>query len=253
VITGLLLAPAVAVAATPSPPGAASGGVAPGEASGGPPSVTHAQAATATVTATGGGLTLTTTESTLQGRPLRFQGTTPSSEAGATIVIERRAAGSSAAWIPTASSMVTSAGSFSATWRTSQSGRLSILARVEPAGAAGNATPATPSATTASAAAPNLTITVLPAQLASWYGPGLFGRRTACGERLRRTTLGVASRTLRCGTLVDLVYRGRSLTVPVIDRGPYAPGVKWDLTAATATAIGLTHTNLVGAMAVAGR
>jgi len=69
-------------------------------------------------------------------------------------------------------------------------------------------------------------------QLATWYGPGFFGRRTACGQTLRRGTWGIAHRTLPCGTMVTLVNRGRRISVPVIDRGPYS-GATVDLTART--------------------
>ncbi len=69
---------------------------------------------------------------------------------------------------------------------------------------------------------------------ATWYGPGFYGRRTACGRKLKRNTLGVAHKTLRCGTKVTFYRRGRFVTVPVIDRGPYVRGVSWDLTEATA-------------------
>jgi rare lipoprotein A len=68
---------------------------------------------------------------------------------------------------------------------------------------------------------------------ASWYGPGFYGNRTGCGGRLGYNQLGVANKWLPCGTRVTLRYRGRSATVPVIDRGPYAGGREWDLTAAT--------------------
>jgi rare lipoprotein A (peptidoglycan hydrolase) len=74
----------------------------------------------------------------------------------------------------------------------------------------------------------------------TWYGPGFYGRRTACGVRLRRATAGVAHRRLPCGTRVILYAKGRTVTVRVIDRGPYARGVEWDLTAATARALSLS-------------
>ncbi len=74
---------------------------------------------------------------------------------------------------------------------------------------------------------------------ASWYGPGLWGRSTACGVVLRPTTVGVAHKTLPCGTMVRFVYEGRTVTAPVIDRGPYVKGRAWDLTAAASTALGL--------------
>jgi rare lipoprotein A len=68
---------------------------------------------------------------------------------------------------------------------------------------------------------------------ASWYGPGFYGNRTACGKTLTPDTLGVANKSLPCGSKVTLRYRGRSVTVPVIDRGPYAGDREYDLTAAT--------------------
>ena len=73
---------------------------------------------------------------------------------------------------------------------------------------------------------------------ASWYGPGLWGRSTACGATLRPTTIGVAHKTLPCGTMVRFVYEGRTVTAPVIDRGPYVKGRAWDLTAAASEALG---------------
>ncbi len=68
---------------------------------------------------------------------------------------------------------------------------------------------------------------------ASYYGPGLYGGALACGGRLEPGTLGVAHKTLPCGSKVRLRYRGRTVTVPVVDRGPYVAGRDFDLTAAT--------------------
>jgi rare lipoprotein A (peptidoglycan hydrolase) len=81
---------------------------------------------------------------------------------------------------------------------------------------------------------------------ASWYGPGLWGRKTACGVTLRPKTLGVANKTLPCGTTVRFVYRGRVLVTRVIDRGPYVKGRAWDLTAAAGDLIGLEGVGRVG-------
>ena len=64
------------------------------------------------------------------------------------------------------------------------------------------------------------------------YGLGL-----ACGGVLGPSQLGVAHKTAPCGTLISFTYAGRSLTVPVIDRGPYIAGREWDLTGATAAAL----------------
>ncbi len=44
-----------------------------------------------------------------------------------------------------------------------------------------------------------------------------------------RTVIGVAHRTLPCGSLVAFSYRGRTVIAPVIDRGPYVAGRDWDL------------------------
>jgi peptidoglycan hydrolase-like protein with peptidoglycan-binding domain len=65
---------------------------------------------------------------------------------------------------------------------------------------------------------------------ATWYGPGLYGNTTACGQVLRAGTVGLAHKTLPCGTVVAIAYRGRFLVAKVIDRGPYNPGYTWDLT-----------------------
>jgi rare lipoprotein A len=73
---------------------------------------------------------------------------------------------------------------------------------------------------------------------ATWYGPGLYGRQTACGQTLRPGTLGVAHRNLPCGTVVKFAFGGRQVVTRVIDRGPYATGFAWDLTNGTREALG---------------
>jgi len=73
----------------------------------------------------------------------------------------------------------------------------------------------------------------------SWYGGG---GSLACGGSLMSSTIGVASRTLPCGALVTLRFGGRSLRVPVIDRGPYVSGREFDLTEATKQALGFGDT-----------
>lgn len=65
---------------------------------------------------------------------------------------------------------------------------------------------------------------------ATWYGPGLYGNHTACGQTLRRGTIGVAHRTLPCGTTIKFSYHGHTLVTQVIDRGPYTKGNDFDLT-----------------------
>jgi rare lipoprotein A (peptidoglycan hydrolase) len=79
---------------------------------------------------------------------------------------------------------------------------------------------------------------------ASFFGPGFYGKRTACGLAYTRELLGVAHRSLPCGTKVTFRNpdNGRSITVPVIDRGPYVAGRTWDLSGAACTALGHCYT-----------
>ncbi len=70
---------------------------------------------------------------------------------------------------------------------------------------------------------------------ASWYGGG---GSLACGGSLTSSTMGVANKTLPCGTLVTLRYGERTVRVPVVDRGPYVAGREFDLTEATKDALG---------------
>jgi len=89
----------------------------------------------------------------------------------------------------------------------------------------------------------------------SFYGPGLYcvsnrvkaclpqrgrsarAKLTACGVLFTRTVVGVAHRTLPCGTLVAFTYRGRTMIAPVIDRGPYVAGRVWDLSGGLCVAL----------------
>lgn len=80
-------------------------------------------------------------------------------------------------------------------------------------------------------------------QIATWFGPGFYGQETACGQKMTPVVVGVASRTLPCGTLVLVSYKGRHLTVPVIDRGPYGHnGATWDLTWGAANELSIEDT-----------
>jgi hypothetical protein len=71
---------------------------------------------------------------------------------------------------------------------------------------------------------------------ATWYGPGFYGNRTACGHRYSRWLRGIAHRTLPCGTRVEIRWHGRRVVTRVVDRGPYPRHRRWsdiDLTART--------------------
>jgi len=80
---------------------------------------------------------------------------------------------------------------------------------------------------------------------ATWYGPGFYGHQTACGRVLRPATIGVAHRSLPCGTTVKFAYRGHYLITKVIDRGPYTKGNSWDLTNGAREALGFEGSDQV--------
>jgi rare lipoprotein A len=82
----------------------------------------------------------------------------------------------------------------------------------------------------------------------SWYGPGLYGNKLSCGGRLTPGTLGVANKTLPCGSHVTLRRGDRVLRVRVVDRGPYVGGREFDLTSATRARL---HFQGVGSLLVA--
>ena len=84
---------------------------------------------------------------------------------------------------------------------------------------------------------------VAPSAIATWFGPGFYGQKTACGQTLTPHVVGVANRTLPCGTLIKVRYKTQVIVLPVLDRGPYSSiGADWDLTAGAAHALGITET-----------
>ena len=170
-------------------------------------------------------------------RTLAIRGRTEPGDAGRPVRIEVQNLDGS--WRQIAATTVAQDATFAARWLTDTAGRLTLRAVVDrPADAA-----------TAASAPLVAQTTIFKGAVASWYGPGFFGRKTACGTRLTRKTLGVAHKTLPCGTKVDLYHAGRTITVPVIDRGPFVAGREWDLTQATAAAIGVKSTVRIGALA----
>ena len=241
-----LAVPATALASSgggsglPGSGSSGSGSSGSGSPSSGSPSGTgvSAQFANGTVSAIGNGITVQAHESTMLSRGLTFSGTALG-DVGDTIEIERSGHETNWQWAPTVTTTVNPDGTFSAVWQTDHIGRFAIRAVLA-------------SSTMAQAAlsVPSMTVTVYLPAIATLYGPSLWGKRTACGERLTRTTIGVANRTLRCGTKVALYWGGRTLVVPVIDRGPYANHANWDLTMATARALGMDGTETIGAVSL---
>jgi rare lipoprotein A (peptidoglycan hydrolase) len=113
-----------------------------------------------------------------------------------------------------------------------------------PAALASAGTSSTAASSSGGASAPSTTPTKpsTKPQIATWFGPGFYGKQTACGQTMSPVIVGVANRTLPCGTLVLVNYKGHQLTVPVIDRGPYGHGATWDLTWGAASALTITET-----------
>lgn len=78
--------------------------------------------------------------------------------------------------------------------------------------------------------------------MASWYGPGFHGGKTANGERYDSSEMTAAHRTLPLPSMVRVTFlkTGKSAIVRVNDRGPYAHGRIIDLSKSAADAIGMT-------------
>ena len=82
--------------------------------------------------------------------------------------------------------------------------------------------------------------------IASWYGPGFHGKRSANGERYNQNAMTAAHRSLPFGTQVQVtnLNNNRSVIVRINDRGPFIRGRVIDLSAAAARTIGITQTGV---------
>jgi hypothetical protein len=174
----------------------------------------------------------------LLGGSLAFSGRLAGTHPGDGVVVQRL--DGTLGWTTAATTIVAADGTFAATWRADQLGRTTV--RAVPA--------EQPATAVAASALPVRDVAVFRPVTATWYGPGFYGRRTACGMRLTKRLLGVAHRKLPCGTQVEFLHEGRSISVPVVDRGPFRHGAHYDLTAATARALGITTTSRIGALRV---
>ncbi|MGQ9866182.1 MAG: septal ring lytic transglycosylase RlpA family protein [Pseudanabaenaceae cyanobacterium] len=85
------------------------------------------------------------------------------------------------------------------------------------------------------------------AGLASWYGPGLYGRPTATGRPLTRDSFHAAHPYLPLGTTVRITHtaNGRSTVLRIEDRGPFHGNRLLDITEAAARALGMISAGLV--------
>jgi hypothetical protein len=192
-----------------------------------------------------GPVTITARAGTLLGRVARVRGVVRPGDAGRRVIVQRFD-DAIARWRAVARSVVGPQGGFVAAWRADRSGRLRIRAVLRPRAVTQARRGARRRAAAVSSA--ELGVTVYRPEPATWYGPGFFGRQTACGIALREDTVGVAHPSLPCGTQVALLYGGRTLVVPVIDRGPFNGTARWDLTQAAAQALGMTASATVGAV-----
>jgi rare lipoprotein A len=175
--------------------------------------------------------------SALLGKKVRFRGTVDERLAGRPVVVQYLDPATEK-WTRQAKTTVKPDGRFVARWKPRQIGQFRTRALIR-----GRAHTA--------AASPELTLTVFRPALATWYGPGFYGNKTACGIELTETLVGVAHRSLPCGTIVAIHYGSATILAPVVDRGPFGGKARWDLTKGAADLLGFTQTDRIGTMTVA--
>jgi hypothetical protein len=226
-MTGSLTRIAMVVAALAAVVPATAGAQEPAPASGG---ATAPEAAPPAPFALSGG------GNALLGRKVRFRGAVAERLAGRTVVVQYLDP-ATAAWTKQARTTVKPDGTFLARWRARQTGRFRLRAVVS-------------REASSASVSPELALTVYRGAVATWYGPGFYGNTTACGIELTPELVGVAHRSLPCGTNVAVRYGSRTLVLPVVDRGPFGSEARWDLTEAAAQQLGFTHTDRIGAIRV---
>jgi hypothetical protein len=235
-IVTLLLATAMLGMGTVAARAGAPGGAAPDTIvlPGTPPTIVHV--GNPLLSASAEGITLSAHVSAFVRGRVRIAGSAPPATVGG-VRIEQL--DPQLGWVAVATVPLAADGGFHAIWRPTAPGAIQLRAVAGSSPATGGGAGAASDGSAGGAArGPQLGLTVYRPGLASWYGPGMYGRTTSCGVVLRRSTIGVAHRTLPCGTQVALYYRGRTIAVPVIDRGPFVRGRSWDLTLTTFQALG---------------
>jgi hypothetical protein len=164
------------------------------------------------------------------GRTARIAGRVRPAAAGRLVVLQRRA---HRHWVTIARTRTRAHGRYTLRYRTRDA--ISAALRVRVAGGHG-LTGRTRSVGRLEAFRP---------ALASWYGEG---QALACGGHMTPGMMGVAHKSLPCGTKVTIRYRGHQVRVPVVDRGPYAGGREFDLGPGVRSAL---HFDGVGTVQVA--
>lgn len=158
----------------------------------------------------------TSTRHATTGRTVRTRGRLQPAVGGRKVALQVRL---NSRWRTVDTDRTARSGHVSTSWRPGRPGRFKLRLRF-----AGDGRTA--------AAGDRLRVNSYRAGHASWYGPGLYGNKLGCGGTLTPSTVGVAHKSLPCGTKVTFRYRGRSVTARVVDRGPYVAGREWDLTEA---------------------
>lgn len=195
-----------------------------------------------------------TTEATLPGagtwsvprtgtttRPLRITGRFDANLVGRAVRLQRKSPANR--WMTVATSRVRKAGEFSVSWRTSAARNHDLRLQLLTPSRSGHT--AVSAAGRTAKSSPPLRVAVLGESRATWFGPGFYGSKTACGLKLTTAVEGVAHRTLPCGTQVEVRLGGQTTVLPVIDRGPFANGADFDLTKNVADRIGLTGVSTI--------
>jgi hypothetical protein len=186
---------------------------------------------TPTISVSRDGISLRTTAVGVHGQPLHLSGTVPRGDGGRTVELEQ------------------SAGHYSSevAAESNHDNGFKLSLRAKTVGQEAF------TAILGSESTPALKVNIVRSYLATYYGPGFWGRPVACWHDhhrviLRRKTLGVAAHTrFKCGTKVTFYYHGKQITVPVIDYEGNDSRGTWDLTEATAFALGIKETETVGA------
>ena len=168
------------------------------------------------------------------GRTATVRGVVPSRRPGREVVLE--AYSSRGRWVEVDRDITDRNGRFSMTWKPGYAGHRYVRVRR--------------SNSTASTRPSRIrTLYVYRKRVASWYGPGFYGNRTACGQTFTSRLVGVAHRSLPCGYRVTIRYNDRYRTVRVVDRGPYVRGRHFDLTEALRNYLGFDGVDTVRATA----
>lgn len=165
------------------------------------------------------------------GKPTRLNGHLANATGTVSITAKR----GKADWLPIGTALADKDGDFNFKWTPPKAGRYSFRF-------------ALPGVNASAAEDSQGSVSVYRRQKATWYGPGFYGSKTACGQTLTKRTLGTAHKTLPCGTRVEFFLRGKRITVPVIDRGPFANGATWDLTLTAMRRLGSSSTEVLGAL-----